>query len=54
MALLGGMGIIHYNNTIDEQRKQVSRVKRYKNGFITSPMTPISQLSPRVPATSAR
>lgn len=35
MALQGGMGIIHYNNTIKEQAKQVDRVKRWKNGFIT-------------------
>ncbi len=39
MALLGGMGIIHYNNSIEEQQEQVSRVKRFKNGFITSPLT---------------
>ena len=37
MALHGGIGFIHYNNTIKEQRKQVDRVKNFKNGFITSP-----------------
>lgn len=39
MALQGGMGIIHYNNSIEEQRDEVSKVKRFKNGFITSPLT---------------
>ena len=37
MALNGGIGFIHYNNTIKEQRKQVDRVKNFKNGFITNP-----------------
>lgn len=39
MALLGGLGIVHYNNTIEQQRDIVARVKRYKNGFITDPIT---------------
>jgi len=37
LALVGGIGIIHCNQSIDEQEKMVGQVKRYQNGFIMDP-----------------
>ncbi len=38
LALLGGIGILHYNNSIEEQVAEVETVKRFKNSFITDPI----------------
>jgi IMP dehydrogenase len=38
LALQGGIGIIHCNNSIDSQVNEVMKVKRYINGFIANPI----------------
>ncbi len=39
MAEQGGIGIIHKNLSIEDQAKEVERVKRYESGRISNPIT---------------
>jgi IMP dehydrogenase len=39
LAQEGGIGIIHKSMSIEEQAREVSRVKKYESGIISSPIT---------------
>ncbi|WP_068114830.1 IMP dehydrogenase [Tropicimonas marinistellae] len=39
MAQAGGMGVLHRNLSIDEQARQVRRVKRFESGVVYNPVT---------------
>lgn len=39
LALLGGIGIIHHNCSVDRQCSMVKAVKKFRNGFISDPIT---------------
>ena len=46
---LGGMGFVHYNNTIEEQVKHVAKAKQHRPGMVVTPMVmlptdPISKI----------
>ncbi len=50
LAQEGGIGIIHKNLSIDQQVREVTKVKRSANGVITDPVT----LPPDAPASEAQ
>ena len=39
MAQAGGMGVIHRNLTVEEQAREVRRVKRFESGVVYNPIT---------------
>ncbi|WP_338548002.1 IMP dehydrogenase [Roseovarius phycicola] len=39
MAQAGGMGVIHRNLTVEEQSREVRRVKRFESGIVYNPVT---------------
>ena len=39
MAQAGGIGVIHKNLSIDEQAREVMRVKKYESGMVVDPVT---------------
>lgn len=39
IALQGGIGLIHYNMSPEKQRQEALKVKRFKNGFVSEPIT---------------
>lgn len=39
MAQAGGMGVIHRNLTVEQQAREVRRVKRFESGIVYNPVT---------------
>ncbi|KAK4554209.1 inosine-5'-monophosphate dehydrogenase [Recurvomyces mirabilis] len=50
MALLGGVGVVHHNCSVEEQSEMIRKVKRFENGFITDPIV----ISPSTTVAEAR
>src|ERR1700733_12984256 len=50
LAQEGGIGIIHKNMSVENQAREVEKVKRSENGVITDPIT----LSPTATVATAR
>ena len=50
MALLGGVGVVHHNCSVEEQAEMIQKVKRFENGFILDPIV----ISPRTTVAEAR
>ncbi|MBB65226.1 MAG: IMP dehydrogenase [Waddliaceae bacterium] len=39
LGLQGGIGFLHYNLSPEQQLEQIRKVKRYKSGFVSEPIT---------------
>ena len=39
MAMMGGIGVIHKNNSIDQQISEIIKVKKYESGMVVDPIT---------------
>lgn len=50
MALLGGVGVVHHNCSVEEQAEMIRKVKRFENGFILDPIV----ISPSTTVAEAR
>ena len=48
IAQEGGIGIIHKNMSIDNQARQVDRVKKFESGVISDPITAVPKVCPTV------